>query len=78
MRKERKMESKILNDFIKYCKSFYFGDDAVYPLNGVSHIDFVHACNLVARRNDIEFAGDSIDRERVRDILESVGFVEAN
>ena len=67
-----------INNFIEYCKSFYFGDDAIYPLSGVSHLDFVPACNLVARRNDIEFAGDSIDRERVRDILESVGFVEAN
>ena len=67
-----------INDFIEYCKSFYFGENAIYPLKNVSHIDFVHACNLVARRNDMEFAGDSFDRERVRDILESVVFKESS
>ena len=67
-----------IKEFIEYCKSFYFGSKAVYPLQNVSHLDFVYACNLVARRTDIEFAADSIDRERVRDILESVGFKEAN
>jgi hypothetical protein len=66
-----------INKFIEYCKSFYFGDNALYPLQNVSHIDFVYACNLVARRADMEFAADSFDRERVRDILESVGFKQA-
>ena len=75
---ERKMESKMLNEFIEYCKSFYFGDDAIYPLSGVSHLDFVHACNLVARRNDIEFLGDSADRELVRHLLHTLGFKQAN
>ena len=67
-----------INNFIEYCKAFYLGENAVYPLKNVSHIDFVYACNLVARRTDIEFAGDSFDRERVRDILESVGFKQAS
>lgn len=67
-----------IKEFIEYCKSFYFGSNAVYPLQNVSHIDFVYACNLVARRTDMEFAGDSFDRERVRDILESVGFKQAD
>ena len=78
LKKERKMENKILNDFIKYCKSFYFGNDAIYPLSGVSHLDFVHACNLVARRNDMEFLGDSADRELVRHLLHTLGFKQAN
>lgn len=67
-----------IETFINYCKAFYFGENAIYPLKNVSHIDFVHACNLVARRTDMDFAGDSFDRERVRDILESVGFKQAS
>jgi len=76
--REANMSEKILKEFIDYCKGFYFGDDAIYPLKNVSHLDFVHACNLVARRTDVEFVGDSFDRERVRDILESVGFTAIN
>ena len=67
-----------INNFIEYCKDFYLEENAVYPLQNVSHLDFVYACNLVARRTDIEFVGDSFDRERVRDILESVGFRQAS
>jgi hypothetical protein len=78
LKKERKMENKILNDFIKYCKEFYHGENAVYPLKNVSHIDIVHACNLVSRRNDIEFLGDSSDRELVRHLLHTLGFKQAN
>ena len=78
LKKERKMENKILNDFIKYCKEFYHGENAVYPLSGVSHIDIVHACNLVSRRNDMEFLGDSSDRELVRHLLHTLGFTQAN
>ena len=67
-----------IKEFIEYCKSFYFGSKADYPIQNVSHHEFVYACNLVARRTDMEFAGDSFDRERVRDILESVGFKQAS
>jgi len=60
--------------FFEYCADFYLGANAVYPLNNLTKAVLSSACKLVANRKDIDFDGDSIDRERVREILESLGY----
>ena len=65
----------MLTEFVNYVYSFYGAPDALYPM-GVTKADilgatydYLHAVNQV---NDERFTwgdGDSLDRERVRDIL---------
>ena len=65
----------MLTDFVDYVYSFYGAPDALYPM-GVTKADilgatydYLHAVNQI---NDEKFTwgdGDSLDRERVRDIL---------
>jgi hypothetical protein len=60
--------------FFEYCADFYLGDNAIYPIKNLTKPVLLSACNLVANRKDIDFDGDSIDRERVRELLESLGY----
>ena len=65
----------MLTEFVNYVYSFYGAPDALYPM-GVTKADilgatydYLHAVNQI---NDERFTwgdGDSLDRERVRDIL---------
>jgi len=61
-------------EFYTYCKSFY-GKGEIYDL-GVSNGALQSACELVVNRKDIPFEGDTVDREKVRNILEILGFWE--
>ena len=65
----------MLHNFVEYVYSFYGADDALYPM-GVTKADIYGATydylNAVTKLNDDRFTwgdGDSLDRERVRDIL---------
>jgi len=65
----------MLTNFVEYVYSFYGADDALYPM-GVTKADIYGATydylNAVTKINDDRFTwgdGDSLDRERVRDIL---------
>ncbi len=69
---------KELNDFVDYVWSFYGNEDPLYPIAGLTKKDIVDAFNIYVERiekGDIEYAhyswgdGDSLDRERVRDII---------
>ena len=66
----------MLVEFTDYVWSFYGADDALYPMNGLTRADLLSAIydylHMVNERNDEHFTwgdGDSLDRERVRDIL---------
>ena len=66
----------MLIEFTDYVWSFYGADDALYPMNGLTRADLLSAIydylHMVNERNDEYFTwgdGDSLDRERVRDIL---------
>ena len=66
----------MLIEFTDYVWSFYGADDALYPMNGLTRADLLSAIYdylyMVNERNDDHFTwgdGDSLDRERVRDIL---------
>ena len=69
--------SKLL-DFVNYVWSFYGADDALYPIKGLTKQDIFEAFFIYRDRilkGDLEYVhwtwgdGDSLDRERVRDII---------
>jgi len=66
-----------IEEFPEYVASFYANDrtttpPALYPLAPTAQVHA--ACTLVAGLPD--FVGDSFDREKVRGVLESLGFIE--
>ena len=80
---------KQLNDFVDYVWSFYGEhEDTLYPIKGLQKRDIYNAFFTYKDRiekGDIEYAhyswgfGDSLDRERVRDIiLENPKFKQVN
>lgn len=57
-----------MNEFVDYVLDFY-GDKGIYAM-GVTREDILIATGIrMESRKDIEFQGDSLDREMVRDIL---------
>ena len=70
---------KELNDFVDYVWSFYGEhDDTLYPITGLTKRDIYNAFFIYQERiekGDLEYVhyewgdGDSLDRERVRDII---------
>ena len=64
-----------LTEFTDYVWSFYGAEDALYPM-GLKKVDLLSAIydylHEINKRNNDHFTwgdGDSLDRERVRDIL---------
>ena len=67
-----------LFEFVNYVWDFYGADDALYPIKGLTKQDIFDAFNVYKDRilkGDLEYVhyswggGDSLDRERVRDII---------
>ena len=67
-----------LVDFVQYVLSFYGGEDALYPIEGLQKQHIFDAFNIYINRiekGDLEYVhyswgeGDSLDRERIRDII---------
>ena len=65
-----------LQEFIDYVWSFYSPDSDLYPIKGLTKKDIFDAFNVYVSRiesnnNDLYSwgYGDSLDRERVRDII---------
>lgn len=65
----------MLTQFTEYVYSFYGAPDALYPM-GVTKTDiigatydYLHAINTINNERFTWGDGDSLDRERVRDIL---------
>ena len=69
------MAKESLNEFIDYVWSFYGADDALYPIKGITKKMVFDAFNIYIERlkkNNSLWTwgyGDSLDRERVRDII---------
>jgi hypothetical protein len=66
--------TEFINDFVDYTFSFY-GALGIYPL-GFTVEQIVLATKLYITCldvNDEEFCGDTLDRERVRDIILATG-----
>ena len=65
-----------LQEFVDYVWSFYSPNSELYPIKGLTKKDIFTAFNEYVRRiesNNYQYYswgdGDSLDRERVRDIL---------
>jgi len=56
-----------MKQFYLYVRSFY-GPHGLYPM-GVTIPDIAKATDIYLSRSKTKFAGDSFDREEVRDIL---------
>ncbi len=61
-----------LSEFYSYCKGFY-GKGGIYEFDVPASV-LRSTCELVQQRKDIPFDGDTIDRERVRDVIEMLGY----
>ena len=67
-----------LDEFVDYVWSFYGNEDPLYPIKGLEKEHILDAFYIYEDRilkGDLEYAhyswggGDSLDRERVRDII---------
>ena len=67
-----------LDEFVEYVWSFYGNEDPLYPIKGLEKEHILDAFYIYEDRIlkcDLEYAhyswggGDSLDRERVRDII---------
>ena len=63
-----------LCDFIAYVDSFYNEKDGVYPINGMTNSMVIKGVQTyitqIGESESLEWGdGDSLDRERVRDII---------
>ena len=56
-----------LSQFIEYCMGFY-GPQGLYPM-GMTPAEIQKAVRLMDLVGNLDLEGDSIDRERVRDIV---------
>ena len=56
--------------FVDYVYSFYNPTNGIYPMN-ITHSDIEDATEVLLTMPNITVEYDSIDRERVRDIMES-------
>ena len=58
-----------LVDFITYVDDFYNAKSGIYPINGMTDKMVLNAVKKYIATNAKSFCGDSLDRERVRDII---------
>ena len=58
-----------LVEFITYVDDFYNAKSGIYPINGMTDKMVLNAVKKYIATNAKSFCGDSVDRERVRDII---------
>ena len=58
-----------LVDFITYVDDFYNAKSGLYPINGMTDKMVLNAVQKYIAINAESFCGDSVDREKVRDII---------
>ena len=58
-----------LCDFIAYVDSFYNEKSGIYPIKGMTDKMVIKAVQKHVTNVGMDFCADSIDRERVRDII---------
>ena len=71
---KKKNITKLMNEFVDYVYSFY-GEDGIYDMGATrdnittATIDYISSLSVYNHHQ--KFCGDSLDRERGRDILTS-------
>ena len=63
---------KIVNqicDFVAYVDSFYNEKTGLYPIKGMTNSMVINAVKKHIKKVGQEFCADSVDREKIRDII---------
>ena len=63
---------KIVNqicDFVAYVDSFYNEKSGMYPIKGMTNSMVINAVKKHIEKVGQEFCADSVDREKIRDII---------
>ena len=63
---------KIVNqicDFVAYVDSFYNEKSGLYPIKGMTNSMVINAVKNHIEKVGQEFCADSVDREKIRDII---------
>ena len=58
-----------LCDFIAYVDSFYNAETGIYPIKGMTDMMVIKAVQKHVANVGMDFCADSVDREKVRDII---------
>ena len=58
-----------LCDFIAYVDSFYNEKSGIYPIKGMTDMMVIKAVQKHVANVGMDFCADSVDREKVRDII---------
>ena len=58
-----------LVDFIAYVDSFYNEKTGLYPIKGMTNSMVINAVKKHIEKVGQEFCADSVDREKIRDII---------
>ena len=64
--------NNILNqicDFVAYVDSFYNEKSGLYPIKGMTNSMVINAVKKHIEKVGQEFCADSVDREKIRDII---------
>ena len=56
-------------DFVAYVDSFYNEKSGLYPIKGMTNSMVINAVKKHIEKVGQEFCADSIDREKIRDII---------
>ena len=56
-------------DFVAYVDDFYNEKSGIYPIIGMTDMMVIKVVQKHVANSGMEFCGDSLDREKVRDII---------
>ena len=60
---------KDVQEFIDYCLTFYSDKEGLYPMGATPYEILIALGVRLERHKDVEFDGDTLDREWIRDIM---------
>ena len=61
--------TNMMCDFVAYVDDFYNEKSGLYPIIGMTDMMVIKAVQKHVATTGMEFCGDSLDREKVRDII---------
>ena len=61
--------TNMMCDFVAYVDDFYNEKSGIYPIIGMTDMMVIKAVQKHVATSGMEFCGDSLDREKVRDII---------
>ena len=61
--------TNMMCEFVAYVDDFYNEKSGIYPIIGMTDMMVIKAVQKHVATSGMEFCGDSLDREKVRDII---------